>query len=91
MPRLSNVTQMGLEQIVGEWAKAGLGLGRCLQRMKKAITMMPKEYRYGLGHKPIGHERKNNWKKKRERRMDGLEDHRTNEKPMVFFQLYETF
>ena len=52
IPRLSKVTQSGLEQTVGKGAKAGLGLGRGLQGMRQTIMVRPKQDHYGLGYKP---------------------------------------
>ena len=47
---LSQNTQMSLKQTVGKGAKAGYGLGKDLQGIKRAVSMNPKHDRHGLGY-----------------------------------------
>ena len=57
-PRLSRVTKMRVKQTIGKLVKAGLELGKFLQVRSKAMLVMIKQDRYGLGYKPNGKEKK---------------------------------
>ena len=51
-PQLSKITKRGIKQTVGKVAGARFGLGKFLQGSLKALLVIMKYDRYGLGYKP---------------------------------------
>ena len=51
MPKLSEVTHLGIRQVPGEGAQVEKGLGKGLQGMLRPIAVIQKKDRFGLGYK----------------------------------------
>ena len=83
-PRLSKVFKMRIKQIIEKGVRASLGLGNFLQGTSKAMLVVMKQDRYGLGYKPDGNERKKQMKNRREKRMTNLKGTIVEGKLMVF-------
>ena len=67
--RLSLNTRISLKQTVGKRAKAGYGLGKDLQGIKKAISTMLKHDHHGLGYQFSDEGRKRQIKRQKGKRM----------------------
>ena len=90
-PCLLKVTKMGVKQTIGKRARTGFRLGKFLQGVSKAVPIIMKQDRYGLGYKPNAKPRRKMMKMNRERRMASLEGTIVEGEHMVFPHLRETF
>ena len=57
MPKLSEVTHLGIKQVPVKGARVGKGLGKRLQGMLRPIAVIQKKDQFGLGYKPDKRER----------------------------------
>ena len=67
MPKLFEITHLGLKQVVGKGVRVGKGLGKRLQGILKSIVVIQKKDRFGLGDKPDRRERQRFVEKKGEK------------------------
>ena len=52
VPKLLEITHLGIRQVLGKGAQVGKGLGKRLQGMLRPIAVIQKKDRFGLGYKP---------------------------------------
>ncbi|WRX11667.1 G-patch domain - like 1 [Theobroma cacao] len=91
IPRLSKTTKMAVNQIVGKGYRAGAGLGRELQGIRKPIRATKNEEMFGLGYKPTKKEREEMIAERRKERLARFKGHELEIQGMTYPHLYETF
>ena len=67
--KLSEVTHLGIRQVLGKGARVRKGLGKRLQGMLRLIAVIQKKDRFGLGYKPDRRERQRSIDEKRQNRI----------------------
>ena len=90
-PQLSKVTKSGIKQIVGKEARDGYGLRKFLQESLKAVLVIMKHDRYGLGYKPDAKSHNKIVKLEREKRIASLMGALVEREHMVFPHIHEAF
>ncbi|EOY19365.1 Gag-pro-like protein [Theobroma cacao] len=91
IPRLSKTTKMVVSQIVRKGCRAGAGLGRELQGIRRPIRATKNEERFGLGYKPIKKEREEMIAERKRERLARFKGHELGIHGMTYPHLYETF
>ncbi|XP_017970398.1 PREDICTED: uncharacterized protein LOC108660657 [Theobroma cacao] len=90
-PKLSQITQMAVSQIVGKGYRAGAGLGRELQGIRRPIRATKTEERFSLRYKPTKKERGEMIAERRRERLAHFKGHELENHGMTYPHLYETF
>ncbi|XP_012487804.1 uncharacterized protein LOC105801003 [Gossypium raimondii] len=91
VPKISRITRMGLQLMVGKGVVPGKELGRYLQGGVEAPMMKEKFDRFGLGYRLDIKQKRKGMERRQERRRARLSENEVRWEPMAFPHISKTF